>query len=197
MIQDVLTCAVASYHRKVVHRLDTGTDSREEARRTRWRLGQQDSVAYPLLLDFGLYRLWQSLDKLPLHVFVALEVRERAFLSRDIRGCFISRVTNRAINALNHRHRCLAAIGNLHLDQRVGYSHRPQPCAPRTELRLLILFNKVFIGIDGIVQETHRYLTYLGQPLPIHLPFIVDEGRQVQRPQVADAPRRQALLTTI
>src|SRR2546425_5414650 len=172
MIQDVLTCTVASYHRKVVHGLDTRTDSREETRRTRWCLGQQDSIAYPLLLDFGLYCLWQSLDKLPLHVFVALEVRERAFLSRDIRGCFISRVTDRAINALNAGHRCLAAIGDLHLDQRVGHSHRPQPCAPRTELRLLILFNEVFVGINDIVQEAHRYLTYLGQPLPIHMPVL-------------------------
>src|SRR5436305_1919704 len=86
MIQDMLTCAVASYHGKVVHGLDTGTDSREETRRTRWCLGQQDSIAYSLLLDFGLCRLWQPLDKLPLHVFVALEVREGAFLSRDIRG---------------------------------------------------------------------------------------------------------------
>src|SRR6266566_3162251 len=189
MIQDVLTCAVASYHRKVVHRLDTGTDSREETRRTRWCLGQQDSIAYPLLLDFALYRLWQSLDKLSLHVFVALEVRERAFLSRDIRGCFISRVTNRAINALNHRHRCLAAIGNLHFDQRVGQSHRSQSCAAGTKLGLFILFNEVLVGIDDIVQEAHGYLTGLRELLPIYLPILY-KSREVESSQVTNAPGR-------
>src|SRR5579863_2843238 len=74
MVQNMLTCAVASHHSEVVHRLDTRTDAREEAGSAGRSLRQQYGVADALLLDLLLRGLRQPLDEVTLHVLFTLEV---------------------------------------------------------------------------------------------------------------------------
>src|SRR5579885_2848243 len=113
VIQNMLARAVAPDHREIVHRLDARTDAREQARRARRSLSQQHGIARAMLPDLLLNRLWKLLDKVPLHILLALKAWERAFLRRVVRRGLVSSVADRRVNLLNHRHRLIAAIGNL------------------------------------------------------------------------------------
>src|SRR5579885_1036222 len=151
VIQDVFARAVAAHHREVIHRLDARTDARQQAGRPRRRLGQQHGIANPLLPDLLLNMLRQLLDKLPLHILLAIKPGKCPLLHRDIRRSLVGRVANRGIDALDDRKRLPAAIGHLHLQQRIGQPHRPQPRAPRPQLRLAVLLNEVFGGVNDVV----------------------------------------------
>src|SRR5579875_2736408 len=175
MVKNMLTCAVAADHREVVDRFNARTDTREQAGRARWCLSQQHSIANTLLLDLLLNGLWKLLNEVSLHIFIALEAWERPLLRRVIRRSLVSCVTDRCVNLLNHWHWLVAAISNLHLNQRVGQAHGSQPRASRPQLSLLVLLDEVLRRIDHVIQETHRHLRFLGQPLVIHL-AVFDES---------------------
>src|SRR3954465_8874461 len=101
MIQDMLTCAIAPNHGKVVDGFNARTDTREQTCRTCGRLSQQDGVANTLLLNLLLNRLGQTFDKLPLHILVSIELGEGTFLGSDICRSLVGSVSDGSINMLN------------------------------------------------------------------------------------------------
>src|SRR5579885_2292683 len=176
-IQDVFARAVTAHHREVVHRLDARTDARQQAGRPGRSLRQQHGIANALLPDLLLNMLRQLFDKLSLHVLLAIEPGKCPLLHRDIRRSLIGRVADRGIDALDDGKRFLTAVGHLHLQQRIGQSHRPQPRAPRPKLCLAVLLNEVFGSVDDVIQEAHRHLAHFRQPLPVHLPVFPKSGK--------------------
>src|SRR5579885_3365155 len=146
VIQNMLARAVAPDHREIVHRLDARTDAREQARRARRSLSQQHGIARAMLPDLLLNGLRKLLDKVALHILLALKARERPLLRRVVRRSLVSGVANRRVDLLDHRKRLVAAIGDLHLNQRVRQAHRAQSRAPGPQLRLRVLRDKYSVA---------------------------------------------------
>src|SRR5260370_17350812 len=105
-------------------------------------------------------------------------------------------MANDGIDALDHGYRLLAAIGDVHFDERICQAHRAQAGAASTKLSLAVLFNEVLVGIDYVIQEAHGYFALLGQALPIHLAVLHESG-EIQCSQLTHTPRRKTLFTTI
>src|SRR5260370_8564151 len=105
-------------------------------------------------------------------------------------------MANSGIDALDHRYRFFAAVGDTHFDERICQAHRAKAGAARTELSLTVLLNEVLVGVDHVVQEAHGYFASLGESLPIHF-AVFYKGGEIQGSEVANAPRRKTLLSAI
>src|SRR5579875_500001 len=101
MIQDMFASAVAAHHCEVIDRLNTGTNTCEEAGGTGGSLCQQHRVTNALPPDLFLYCLGQALNEAALHIFVAVEAGEGSLFGGDIRRCLISCVADRLVDALD------------------------------------------------------------------------------------------------
>src|SRR5581483_4205298 len=126
-------------------------------------------------------------------VLLLLEERERTLFGRDVGRRIVGGVTDRRVDLLDDVQRLRRAVAHAHLDQRVAESHRAEPGPARAELGVGVFLDEVEVRVDDVVEEAHGYAGVLAQGGVVHL-AVLDERGQVERPEVAHAPRWQPLL---
>ncbi len=120
---------------------------------------------------------------------------EGALFFRNICGCEICFLRNKAIKLIKKHQRFRAAVTDVQLDHQLGETHGAKAYAAFSLLVDPILFKMVRRFVNDIIQEPCRITDHRRQLVPSHIMFffVVKLG-QVDCRQVADSPSRKPLL---